>query len=333
MRRSLLAPFSSMPNDKTFVTYTFFWLPICKSGSVIKQSIYPSYCVTSSSRKKWVTFVQFSSVVLMHCTCTVRHHTDTNHCRWTTKHWLKPFLQFNTSSPVLTENKPIQNSQHILFSMQLIIYVALCHIIKPHQKLEHPIRRAWDQSPAESKSSCISEVPMLPVVHWNPRHIPMPLWKGHSPSGWAAEKIYGLPQDFQQTVKTSLVDSHSPVPPCVCVTESDWQLLSTSERLADSPPPPWFPHIIKISLFFNLQIPFWGFGLGGWGVALKKEKNPFSVNLSIEYLGSIRSFHFKNHNLMLHICSTCLCAYTSTQISVLWRTSEALKRSFSALRR
>lgn len=269
----------------------------------------------------------------MHCTCTMRQHTDTNHCRWTTKHWLKPFLQFNTSSPVLTENKPTQNSQHILFSMQLIVYMALGHIIKPHQKLEHPTRRAWDHSPAESKSSCISGVPMLPVVHWNPRHIPMPLWKGHSPSGWAAEKIYGLPQDFQQTVKTSLVDSHSPVPPCVCVTE--WLATPEYQWEADLIFFFQFPHIIKISLFFQPTNPILRVWFGGRRVmALKKQKNPFSVNLSIEYLGSIRSFHFKNHNLVLHICSTCLCAYTSTQISVLWRTSEeALKHSFSALRR
>lgn len=83
--------------------------------------------------------------------------------------------------------------QHILLSMQFqTTYVALGPIIK-HQKLEHPTRiMVMVGGPVESKT-CIPGVPMLPSVHWNPRHIPMSFRKGHSPSGLVAENIYGLP--------------------------------------------------------------------------------------------------------------------------------------------
>lgn len=50
-----------------------------------------------------------------------------------------------------------------------------------------------DHGPLESKT-CISGVPVLPRVHWNSRHIPMSLWKGHGPSCLVAENIYGLPR-------------------------------------------------------------------------------------------------------------------------------------------
>lgn len=73
------------------------------------------------------------------------------------------------------------------------IYVALGHIIKPHQKLEHFTRKVVTMNGPVESETCTSGVSMLPNVHWNPRHIPMPFWKGHSPPHLVAENIYGLP--------------------------------------------------------------------------------------------------------------------------------------------
>lgn len=63
---------------------------------------------------------------------------------------------------------------------------------KTTSKAGESLQESADHGPLESKT-CISGVPVLPIVHWNPKHIPMSLWKGHSPSSLVAENIYGLP--------------------------------------------------------------------------------------------------------------------------------------------
>lgn len=262
---------------------------------------------------------------------------DTQHCRWTTKHWHTPFLQFNTSIPDLTTNKPVQNSQLTLLSMQLkTIYVALSNIIKPHEKLEHPTRRAWggDYSPADSKSSCISGVPMLPTVTGIQGTFPCHFGKVTVPQVWWLKTFMGYCRISNRLSKlrwwrTVIFMSHP-----VSLHNREWLTIPEYQWQAG-----WFCFgvgfffsfqiLLRLVFFFNLQMPFLRFL---FFFPLNREKNPFSIKLSIEYLEQIWSLHFRSHNLMLHIHDTFVCM--QAQISALWRTSEeALNHSYCAFRR